>query len=420
MGLSVSKNPVLRDKKVLILERAPEPKVPNPIEHEEARPYANRTVALNPKTLAFMEKTGAWDHIGRWGTIKQLHVYDSRMADSVISFNRDDPQLDVARVVENDMVANSFKSALDNSRVEFKYNASVDKLTLPATSGAEMAKLELSDGELITTNLVIGSDGAQSIVRKAMTNNRNIQWDYDQSAIVANVEFGGSGLEPGDNQVAWQRFLSTGPIALLPLAANRSNLIWSTTKSEAKRLLNYSEEEFADKINEAFIAPKEERNNQLADSILGMWRQVLGAGSPTQLPPRVIKIQSGTRASFPLAVAHSVHYVGPRCALIGDAAHRIHPMAGQGVNLGFGDVLSLTEALANGAKNGADIGTSAILYPFESERQRENLARMVVVDALYRLYRVSALPVVLVRAMGVHLTDTFSPLKSWIVDQTCH
>jgi 2-polyprenyl-6-methoxyphenol hydroxylase-like FAD-dependent oxidoreductase len=123
------------------------------------------------------------------------------------------------------------------------------------------------------------------------------------------------------------------------------------------------------------------------------------------------------RGSFPIAVAHSANYVSPRAVLVGDAAHRIHPMAGQGVNLGFADVFSLTRRLSNAVQQGADVGATSHLYPYETERQRRNVLKLMGIDALYRLYRAQFLPVALARAVGLNLTDTMGPVKSWIIDQ---
>ncbi|CAG0916580.1 unnamed protein product [Notodromas monacha] len=405
-ALAFARDPTTRAQRVVVIEQGKPPKT-DPVPNEA--PYGLRSVALNPSTVRFLERNGAWEHVHRWGTIRSLQVWESVIADSRITFESDE----IARVVENDELIRVMKIALKDGDVEFRYGANLKAVELPRDSSS-VAKLTL-EGDEITASLVVGADGAKSLVRKAMPNSaRSLTWEYDQQAVVANVNFS---LDCVENEIGWQRFLKTGPIAYLPLTTSMSNLIWSTTRNHAKDLMKLSDEDFLLAVNDAFVSANDDAMSPLVDSVMKFARQVSVTNPPSvaQLPPRAVSVSK--RASFPIAAAHAVNYVAPRGVLIGDAAHRVHPMAGMGVNLGFGDVDCLHRVVGDALGLGGDIGTTASLYPYESERQRKNLTKMLGIDALYRLYRAQFLPIALARGIGLTLTDSLVPVKSWIMDQ---
>lgn len=137
--------------------------------------------------------------------------------------------------------------------------------------------------------------------------------------------------------------------------------------------------------------------------------------SARQLPPSVARVDAKSRVLFPLGLGHAAEYVRPRVALIGDAAHRVHPLAGQGVNMGFGDISSLAHHLSTAAFNGKDLGSMSHLTGYETERQRHNTALLAATDLLKRLYSTSAAPLVLLRTWGLQATNAVSPLKEQIM-----
>ncbi|KAI4485459.1 hypothetical protein M0804_006964 [Polistes exclamans] len=260
---------------------------------------------------------------------------------------------------------------------------------------------------------VVGADGVNSKVREAM-NVQYVQWKYDQMGIVATLEL----CEPTENIVAWQRFLPTGPIALLPLTNTLSSLVWSLTTKEAKNLMKISEEEFVDSINKALwkVYPKD----GIVESGMKALQQLLQGlslqnGISRQLPPSVSKIVEGSRAAFPLGFGHSVSYVAPGTVLIGDAAHRVHPLAGQGVNLGFGDIVDLVKILADIVTDGAVFGNMLYLTKYETLRQRHNIPTMLAIDALHRLYKGTAAPIILARSLGLQITNAIPILKKALI-----
>ncbi|CAG4953612.1 unnamed protein product [Parnassius apollo] len=260
---------------------------------------------------------------------------------------------------------------------------------------------------------MIGADGANSAVRKAM-GVQYLSWNYDQMGVVATLHLS----EATENTTAWQRFLPTGPIALLPLDATRSSLVWSTTHSHAKELLKLPEEQFVDALNDALW--KQYPRRSLVDTCTSwvggcLRRAGLADGAERQLPPCVRAVAPSSRAAFPLAFGHSTRYIAPGVALVGDAAHRVHPLAGQGVNLGFGDVKDLTDFLADAIYTGLDITHHTWLEKYESSRQRHNVPTQLAIDALYRLYSLDIAPLVLARSVGLQLTNALHPVKKMIM-----
>ncbi|XP_063500360.1 ubiquinone biosynthesis monooxygenase COQ6, mitochondrial isoform X4 [Symphalangus syndactylus] len=259
----------------------------------------------------------------------------------------------------------------------------------------------------------IGADGHNSGVRQA-AGIQNVSWNYDQSAVVATLHLS----EATENNVAWQRFLPSGPIALLPLSDTLSSLVWSTSHEHAAELVSMDEEKFVDAVNSAFWSDAD--HTDFIDTAGAMLQYAVGLLKPTkvsarQLPPSVARVDAKSRVLFPLGLGHAAEYVRPRVALIGDAAHRVHPLAGQGVNMGFGDISSLAHHLSTAAFNGKDLGSMSHLTGYETERQRHNTALLAATDLLKRLYSTSASPLVLLRTWGLQATNAASPLKEQIM-----
>ncbi|KAK6638914.1 hypothetical protein RUM43_007184 [Polyplax serrata] len=261
----------------------------------------------------------------------------------------------------------------------------------------------------------IGADGYNSMTRRTL-GCQYLSSNYDQKGIVATLKL----VEPSENIIAWQRFLPTGPIALLPLTEELCSLVWSIDTKEAENLLKLSDEDFVEAINSAFLKayPRNEVVSSVTnciDSVLG--RFMLKPNGVQQLPPVIGSVAPKSRAAFPLGFGHATKYVGPGVALIGDAAHRIHPLAGQGVNLGFGDVQCLTDKLAEATYLGNKIGSPTVLARYESERQKQIVPMLTVVHLLQKLYNTSFAPVVLFRSVGLQLTNALGPIKRKIIEQ---
>ncbi|CAL7949412.1 unnamed protein product [Xylocopa violacea] len=358
---------------------------------------------------------GAWQHIEavRLCAVQKMQVWDA-CSDAMIVFNEDYLSEEIAYIVENDLLLHAVNKQLaEKENVNVIYNSKVENIILPKKL-EENAEVQLQNGTKYKAKLLVGADGANSLIRRAM-GTQYVKWDYNQMAIVGTLKLS----ESTENTVAWQRFLPGGPIALLPLTDCLSSLVWSLPTDEAKRLLRVSEEEFVDNVNDALwkIYPKD----GVVESGLQALQQLLEGlslqtGLVRQLPPSVSAIVEGSRAAFPLQFGHSVRYVQPGTVLIGDAAHKVHPLAGQGANLGFGDITVLVQLLAEAVISGALLGDMNFLRQYETLRQRYNVPIMLSIDALHRLYKGTAAPIVFARSLGLQLTNAIPVIKRALID----
>ncbi|XP_021565273.1 ubiquinone biosynthesis monooxygenase COQ6, mitochondrial isoform X2 [Carlito syrichta] len=378
-----------RDKKILLLEAGPKK-----VLEKLSETYSNRVSSISPGSATLLSSFGAWDHICnmRYRGFRRMQVWDA-CSEALIMFDKDNLD-DMGYIVENDVIMHALTKQLEavSDRVTVLYRSKAVGYTwpclFPMADSSPWVHITLGDGSTLQTKLLIGADGHNSGVRQS-AGIQNVSWNYDQSAVVATLHLS----EATENNVAWQRFLPSGPIAVLPLSDSLSSLVWSTSHEHAAELVSMDEEKFVDAINSAFPTRVSAR----------------------QLPPSVAKVDAKSRVLFPLGLGHAAEYVRPRVALIGDAAHRVHPLAGQGVNMGFGDISSLVHHLSTAAFNGKDLGSMSHLTSYETERQRHNTALLAATDLLKRLYSTSTTPLVLLRTWGLQATNAISPLKAQIM-----
>ncbi|KAA8582240.1 hypothetical protein FQN60_008980, partial [Etheostoma spectabile] len=403
MACSLGMDPNLEGKKILLLE-AGNKKVMDKVPEN----YSIRVSSISPGSASILSACGARLISG---TNK---VWDA-CSDALITFDKENLQDEMAYIVENDIIVAALTKQLDclSDNVQVKYRSKVVKYAWPlphqAADSIPWVKVTLASGETVQTKLLIGADGPNSMVRQEL-GIPTVKWNYDQSAVVAVLHLS----EPTENNVAWQRFLPTGPIAMLPLSDTESSLVWSTSHRLAEELLELDEESFVDAINSAFW--RNENQSELIETAGSLFRGALSvimpsAGSPRQLPPSVAGIGPKTRVMFPLGIGHASEYIRHRVALIGDAAHRVHPLAGQGANLGFGDVACLTQLVSQAAFDGKDLGAMQHMLQYETERQRHNLPMMAAIDLMKRLYSTNAAPAVLLRTFGLQATNMLPALK---------
>lgn len=175
-------------------------------------------------------------------------------------------------------------------------------------------------------------------------------WNYSQSAVICTVE------HSVENRCAWQRFLPAGPIALLPIGDNFSNIVWTMNPKEATDFKSMNEDEFVKAVNYSldYGYGPHPKSSLFSSADMFSWFKVVTNDS-FEIPPKVTKLASA-RMAFPLSLVHAKDYAAKRVVLVGDAAHTVHPLAGQGVNLGFGDAFALARIIADGIAVGMDIG----------------------------------------------------------------
>ena len=249
------------------------------------------------------------------------------------------------------------------------------------TTGEASTEVTLSNGEKRSTRLLVACDGVRSKLRD-MAGIKHIRWEYGQSGIVTTVEH-----ERPHNGVAEEHFLPAGPFAILPLKGNRSSLVWTERTPDADRLVAGDDFLFEEELERRF-------------------GQKLGSLRVT-----------GDKRAFPLGLTLARAFVAPRFALVGDAAHGIHPISGQGLNLGFKDVAALAETVVEADRLGLDIGSLAILERYQTWRRFDTFRMGVTTDVLNRLFSNDIGPVRLVRDLGLGLVDRMPALKSWFIGQ---
>jgi len=319
---------------------------------------------------------------------------------------------ELAYIVENDLIIGAVLKELEKSHnITIMYDTRLKDIDLSKTSANGRPEITTSQNESVHCDLLIGADGFNSSVRKAM-GVEYMTWNYNNMGIVATLHLATSPNQPND--VSWQRFLPKGPIAILPLTSTMSSLVWSTTQKEAKILMNLPDESFVDAINKSLSSrpihdPIVEKSANLLEGLMRFLN--LPTRHPEINPPIVMDIEKGSRASFPLGFGHAVNYVAPRVALVGDSAHRVHPLAGQGVNLGFSDIENLELALEEGLCNGRALGHTSDLKSYERKSLQHNLPFLIFIDLTYRIYTSRYPAINAVGNAGLMIANSFDPLK---------
>ncbi|KAK6332788.1 putative ubiquinone biosynthesis monooxygenase [Orbilia brochopaga] len=396
--------------------------------------FANRIVSLIPSTVRLLKEIGAWKHIrqDRVQSYDGMQVWDG-MSGARVEFDWNklwggkDEQTDttIAHMVENVHLSHGLLKAIGDLPIQ---PTMIDKTKVERIEYGQMTGqvdmrdwpvVTLSTGQQLAARLLIGADGGNSPVR-TFAGIESRGWDYDRHSMVATFRIEDDSAFP---KFAYQRFLPSGPVAILPLPGNYANLAWSTTPEKVAHLKSLAPEDFVAMVNAAFrlsytdIDYLHNLKSGVADET--KWREsVTKYPDPPQIPVRITEVLDGTRASFPLKMKHADKYIAERIALVGDAAHTIHPMAGQGLNSGIGDVYSLVKSLTEGIRHGQDIGSSFTLEPFQSERYLPNNALLGFVDKLHTLYGFESGPLVPLRSLGVEIInrDWFG-LKRFLMSQ---
>ncbi|WP_108472668.1 UbiH/UbiF/VisC/COQ6 family ubiquinone biosynthesis hydroxylase [Rhodanobacter thiooxydans] len=332
-----------------------------------------RVVGLAPSSLTLLDELDVWTSIrhARAGPYTRMHVWDAESGAAIdfdaVSEGRDR----LGYIVENNLVQWTLWQALGAAGVRRLCPAEVKGFE----AREDRIQLELTTGETLAAGLLVAADGAASPLRRLAgigTRGR----DYAQRAVVAHVA-----TERPHQDTAWQRFLPGGPLALLPLADGRSSIVWSLPETEAQRVLALDDKTFLDELGVA------------SDFRLG----------------RIVA--STPRAAFPLKLQLAERYQADRVVLLGDAAHAVHPLAGQGVNLGLRDVAELRDTLVDARAAGRDIGAAHVLRRYARRRRSADTLDALGFDALARIYAWQSPALVAARSVGVRLLDRFAPLK---------
>ncbi len=332
-----------------------------------------RVSALNVASERWLRRLGVWDAITgvRAGRFEAVSAEDGEGGARVRFEAADVGEPHLGHIVENELVCAMLDRAAEQAGVERFAPAAVEDWR----SVGQALELGLSDGRRLATRLLVGADGASSSIRE-QAGIRVRRAGYGQEAVVATVTTGAP-----HGGVARQRFLRGGPVAFLPLADGRCSIVWSLPKSEAETVTSLGDE--------AFIAMLADAAGDLVGGIEG----------------------SGPRARFPLARLHAERYIGERLALVGDAAHVIHPLAGQGANLGLRDAATLADEVYAAVDRGDDPGGVARLRRFERSRRGDNLLMQFAMDAFHEAFTRHDPALVAVRGAGFRLTERLAPVR---------
>ncbi|MGH8198356.1 MAG: FAD-dependent monooxygenase [Steroidobacteraceae bacterium] len=344
-------------------------------------PLDLRVSALSRASQQLLERTGAWPAVAaRAAAYRRMVIWEERMdpagAGALVFDAAELGEPDLGHIAEN----RSAQAAL----IERAQAAGVVLLRAGLTRlqiASDAIRVSLGDGREYHAGLVVGADGTESSVRQQAGIDARA-WDYRQHALVAHLR-----PERPHGETAWQRFLDTGPLALLPLADGRVSLVWSTLPELAQQLAQCEESEFADRVTRSSAA-------------------VLGRLVPTT-----------ARASFPLRLLHARRYAIDRIALVGDAAHTVHPLAGQGINLAFLDAAALVDVLGTAVESGDDPGELRVLRRYERWRKAEALPAIVLLDGIKRLFFGSNPVQSRLRQGALGIAQSVRPIKRFLMQR---
>lgn len=344
-------------------------------------PFEPRVSALSLASQRILQRLGAWDGIlaRRVSPYQAMHVWDGS-GTGAVHFDAASVHAEVlGHIVENRVVQDALLERLAAANVLLLPEA---RLELLRRSGDQWL-VQLAGDRQIRAPLVVAADGATSAVRR-LAGLETREWDYLHHAIVTSVRCAES-----HQRTAWQRFTDDGPLAFLPLDrggdTNWCSIVWSCTPKQGERLMAMDDATFCQALGEAF----EHRLGQVECS--------------------------DTRLCIPLRQRHAKRYVEPGLALIGDAAHVIHPLAGQGVNLGFLDAAVLAEELRHAQARGESIAEQRVLERYERRRMPHNLAMMAAMEGFQRLFQDDRLPLRWLRNAALKQVDRHFEAKALFV-----
>lgn len=339
-----------------------------------------RVYALSRASQRILDVLGAWRGIAasRVSPYRRMRVWEGDSFDTAASIDFDCADVgepDLGHIVEDRLIrAELLRIVTSATGGRFTPKAAI----CAVAEESEGLRIELAGGETIRAALLVAADGAESQVR-SMLGIPVVARSYEQSALVTHVD-----TERPHAETAYQRFLPGGPLAFLPLADGRSSVVWSLPERRAEKLISMPDG--------AFVAELEAASG----GMLGALGQPAG------------------RARFPLRMLHAVRYCRPRVVLAGDAAHCVHPLAGQGMNLGLLDAACLVEELERGRHRGQALGDLPALRRYERRRKGDNLQMLLALDAVGRLFELPGWAGPL-RAWGLQGVDCARPLKRALI-----
>lgn len=354
-----------------------------------ARKFDARVSAISQASQILFTDLGIWQDIisSRVCSYKEMSVWDAEGTGSIHFSAAEVNQSHLGSIIENSIITTALHKRLqDEKNISLISPFSIETLKQVDLENERLLQLDSVEGHSIRAKLVVAADGANSKIRQLM-DFKCREWDYEHHALVTTVR-----TELPHEDTALQRFLETGPLAFLPLRVAEDDddqhycsIVWSMLPEKAERMMTLSEEQFNAEIGLAI------------ESKLGNieW--------------------SDKRFTFPLRQRHAVDYAKDGVVLVGDAAHTIHPLAGQGVNLGLLDAKALAEEIMRGTAAGRSVSDPMIPLRYQRKRKGNNLSMMWLMEGFKRLFAEQNLTVRWLRNAGMNSVDKFTPLKNQIV-----
>jgi 2-octaprenyl-3-methyl-6-methoxy-1,4-benzoquinol hydroxylase len=340
------------------------------------QPRDLRVSAVSIASVSILDSVGAWAGVvaRRCCPFRRMRVWEDR--GDVLFASEDIHEEVLGYIVENRVLQLALIDRLPAlSGVDFLCPAKTHQIDY----GPQGSRIELEDGRVVEARLLAAADGGQSQARQAAGMGVS-SWDYEHHALVLTVE-----TAYPQQDITWQRFTPHGPQAFLPLDGRNASLVWYEAPERVKRLLSLPDEALLGELSREFPAE------------LGEIKSIV------------------SRGFFPLRRQHALRYYKEGAVLVGDAAHMIHPLAGQGVNIGLLDAAALAEVLAKARRAGRDIGSSAVLREYESMRRNSNLLMMTAMDFFYRAFGNANVPLRFVRNLGLGLAERITPAKKLVM-----
>jgi len=388
VGLALALAVADKGRRVALLEQRPGQPSDwvQAIDSRAADQFENRVSALNLASVQLLNNLGAWPAIqdsGRACAYRDMHVWDGA-GSGEIHFSADALHEDcLGYIVENAVIqAGLLRVLAEHADLQLLTGVRVQAMS-PAEPG-QGRSLTLEDGRTLKADLVVAADGALSGMRR-LGGIPATEWDYGHHALVTTVQ-----TEQNHAETCWQCFTDDGPLALLPLAdatPHRMSIVWSTLPAHGRELMALSDAAFRVALAQAF----EQRLGAITGSL--------------------------ERQLIPLRQRHAHRYVDQGFALIGDAAHTIHPLAGQGVNLGFMDAAALADVLLKAWSRGESVAELTVLRRYQRQRRSANLSMSATMEGFRRLFAPQPAPVRLLRSCGMNLMDRLEPVKQHLVLQ---
>ncbi len=345
--------------------------------YEVGGDVALRVSAMSTGSAKLLESIGAWAQVSstRACAYEHMLVWDEAGdVDGAETLRFDAAEFAVPQlgfIVENELLRHAILDVLDDAHIGLQFGSAIRSMQ----QHGQRYRLELTNDRHLDADLVIGADGARSFIRDSV-HIETRDWPYGQSAVVTHLQ-----PEKSHCNTAWQRFLRDGPLGILPLSDGRVSVVWSTAQERADRAISASDDELGKMLSEA------------SDFVLGNLTV------------------AGPRGAFPLCARHATDYVLQAVALIGDAAHAVHPLAGQGANLGLQDAAKLADVIDQALGNGEHPGDRPVLRRYERARKGENATMMHFMTGLNSLFATDSALVREFRATGMRLFNRSGPIR---------